>query len=289
MGGLWPHHPIWAGSVATLVGVSALVFTVLGIFKNSFTTLPTSKFISKLYDKIFFECKTLSDLPKTPVLCINSTNIATQLPFTFSRGMMGEYAYRINGKSLFDATNFPLSRAVMASSCVPYGFTPITIASRFVNGKYEDCEQKPEPPKLIDGGVYDNQGAHKLSHDKSRFHCDYIIVSDAGNGKISAASTTHFFNLVVNSTNMMMDRIKKMQRSDNLYEGFGGKEHFAYVPLEWDCCERQLHGFIKNLREDNIHPDVWQAHGITEAEIAALKSNETGGIASSRFFTHGTS
>ncbi len=279
MGGLWPHHPIWAGSVATLVGVSALVFTVLGIFKNSFTTLPTSKFISKLYDKIFFECKTLSDLPKTPVLCINSTNIATQLPFTFSRGMMGEYAYRINGKSLFDATNFPLSRAVMASSCVPYGFTPITIASRFVNGKYEDCEQKPEPPKLIDGGVYDNQGAHKLSHDKSRFHCDYIIVSDAGNGKISAASTTHFFNLVVNSTNMMMDRIKKMQRSDNLYEGFGGKEHFAYVPLEWDCCERQLHGFIKNLREDNIHPDVWQAHGITEAEIAALKSNETARIA----------
>ena len=70
-----------------------------------------------------------------------------------------------------------------------------------------------------------------------------------------------------------------MQRSDNLYEGFGGKEHFAYVPLEWDCCERQLHGFIKNLREDNIHPDVWQAHGITEAEIAALKSNETARIA----------
>lgn len=272
MGTLWPNHPIWAGSVAALVGVCALVLTLLGILKNSFTALPTSKLISKLYDKVFFERKTLSDLPQAPLVCINSTNLATQLPFTFSRGMMGEYAYRINGQSMFDANGFPLSRAVMASSCVPYGFTPITIGAAFVRGKYEDCEQKPEPPKLIDGGVYDNQGAHKLSQDKSRFRCDYIVVSDAGNGNVSAAGTTHFFNLVMNTISMMMNRIKKMQRSDNLYEGFANKEHFAYVPLEWDCSERPLHGFVNNLRNGNVHPDVWQAHGISEAEVANLKS-----------------
>ena len=272
MGTLWPNHPIWAGSVAALVGVCALVLALLGILKNSFTALPTSKLISKLYDKVFFERKTLSDLPKTPLLCINSTNLATHLPFTFSRGMMGEYAYRINGQSMFDANGFPLSRAVMASSCVPYGFTPITIGAAFVRGKYEDCEQKPEPPKLIDGGVYDNQGAHKLSQDKSRFRCDYIVVSDAGNGSVSAAGTTHFFNLAMNTISMMMNRIKKMQRSDNLYEGFANKEHFAYVPLEWDCSERSLHGFVNNLLNGNVHPDVWQAHGISEAEVASLKA-----------------
>ncbi len=275
MGALWPNHPIWAGSVATLVGVCALALALLAILKNSFTALPTSKFISKLYDKVFFERKTLSDLPETPLLCINSTNLATQLPFTFSRGMMGEHAYRINGQSIFDATNFPLSRAVMASSCVPYGFTPITIGAAFVRGKYDDCEQKPEPPKLIDGGVYDNQGAHKLSQDKSRFHCDYIVVSDAGNGKVNAMGTTHFFNLAMNTISMMMNRIKKMQRSDNLYEGVTEKEHFAYVPLEWDCSERLLQGFVNNLRNGNVHPDVWQAHGISEAEISALKTKGT--------------
>ena len=173
--------------------------------------------------------------------------------------------------AMFDANGFPLSRAVMASSCVPYGFTPITIGAAFVRGKYDDCEQKPEPPKLIDGGVYDNQGAHKLSQDKSRFHCDYIVVSDAGNGKVNAMGTTHFFNLAMNTISMMMNRIKKMQRSDNLYEGVTEKEHFAYVPLEWDCSERLLQGFVNNLRSGNVHPDVWQAHGISEAEISALK------------------
>lgn len=48
MGTLWPNHPIWAGSVAALVGVCALVLALLGILKNSFTALPTSKLISKL-------------------------------------------------------------------------------------------------------------------------------------------------------------------------------------------------------------------------------------------------
>ena len=28
---------------------------------------------------------------------------------------------------------------------------------------YKNCPNKPEAPKLIDGGAYDNQGAHKLS------------------------------------------------------------------------------------------------------------------------------
>ena len=76
----------------------------------------------------------------------------------------------------------------------------------------------------------------------------------------------------MNTISMMMNRIKKMQRSDNLYEGFANKEHFAYVPLEWDCSERPLHGFVNNLRNGNVHPDVWQAHGISEAEVASLKA-----------------
>ena len=137
--------------------------------------------------------------------------------------------------------------------------------------EYENCPTKPEAPKLIDGGVYDNQGAHKLSHDKSRFHADYIIVSDAGNSSVSAARTTNFFNLAMTTISLMMDRVKKMQRADNLYETYVGKEHFAYVPLEWECGERLVHGFAKNLKEGNIHPDVWQAHAITEEEVSRLK------------------
>ena len=74
---------------------------------------------------------------------------------------------------------------------------------------------------------------------------------------------------------LMMDRVKKMQRADNLYETYVGKEHFAYVPLEWDCSERLIQGFANNLKDGNVHPDVWQAHAITEEEIAKLKGPES--------------
>lgn len=220
---------------------------------------------------MFFEGKTLGDLPESPVVCINSTNLATQLPFTFSKGFMGEYVYRIGGKSIFHADSFPIARAVMASSCVPYGFTPITIQRKYLRASYADCPTQPEPPKLIDGGAYDNQGTHKLTHDKSRFRTDYVIVSDAGNGVVTASTTTNIFNLAINTIFLVVERVKRMQRSDNLYETYIGKEHFAYVPLEWDCCPRLLEGFVTNLKDDNIHPDVWRSHGITEEEIASLK------------------
>ena len=267
----FPHHPIVSGICAALGGVIMLFLLLILFLKYSFVTLPTSKFISRLYDKVFFKEKTLGDLPDRPSLCINSTNIATQLPFYFSKSAMGEYAYRVEKKSIFNATDFPISSAVMASSCVPYGFTPISIDRKYLVEEYDNCPTKPEAPKLIDGGVYDNQGAHKLSHDKSRFHADYIIVSDAGNSSVSAARTTNFFNLAMTTISLMMDRVKKMQRADNLYETYVGKEHFAYVPLEWECSERLVHGFAKNLKEGNIHPDVWQAHAITEEEVSRLK------------------
>ena len=187
---------------------------------------------------------------------------------------MGEYVYHVRNKSIFNAAHFPIANAVMASSCVPYGFTPITIDKKYLREEYDKCSNKPEAPKLIDGGVYDNQGAHKLSQNKSKFHTDFIIVSDAGNSTISANKTTNIFSLARNTINLMMDRVKKMQRAKNLYESYAGKEYFAYVPLEWDCSARLIQGFVNNLKDGNVHPDVWQAHAITEKEFIKLKGAE---------------
>lgn len=274
MSRLLPTHFIASGVLATLIGLIFLGL-LFAVFANySFVTLPTSKFISKLYDKLFFKKKVLGDLPDTPLLSINSTNLATQLLFSFSKKDMGEYAYRVKGKSIFNGKNFPISKAVMASSCVPYGFTPITIDDKYLVGKYSDCAATLEPPKLIDGGVYDNQGAHKLSQKNSRFHTDYIIVSDAGNIVITASETKNIFSLVINTINMMLARLTKLQRSVNLYQTYQGKEHFAYVPLQWDCDVRLIQGFVNNLKDDNVHPDVWEAHSITEEDIISLKESK---------------
>lgn len=270
----FPDRPTLSGICLALGGVITFFVLLVLFLKYSFVTLPTSKLISRLYNKIFFKKKTLADLPDSPSLCINSTNIATQVPFYFSKTAMGEYAYRVEGKSIFNPEHFPIASAVMASSCVPYGFTPITIDRKYLTNEYDNCPNKPEAPKLIDGGVYDNQGSHKLSQDKSRFHTDFIIVSDAGNSAISASGTTNIFKLTITTIFLLLERIKKMQRIDNLYETYVGKEHFAYVPLEWECSARLIQGFVKNLKDGNIHPDVWQAHDITEEDIAKLKGSE---------------
>ena len=271
---LFPNQPILSGVCAALAGVIVFFLLLVLFLKYSFDTLPTSKLISRLYNKVFFKQKTLGDLPDSPTLCINSTNIATQVPFYFSKKAMGEYAYRVEGKSIFNPERFPIASAVMASSCVHYGFTPITIDKEHLIEEYGNCPNKPEPPKLIDGGTYDNQGTHKLCHKKSRFHTDFIIVSDAGNNTVSASGTTNIFNQTMNTINLMMERIKKMQRANNLYETYAGKEHFAYIPLEWECSTRLIQGFVNNLKDGNVHPDVWKAHAITEEDIAKLEGSE---------------
>ena len=265
-------HQFWFS-----VFLSSVLFSigVVYILLRWYNYMPISYFISRKYDSLFFKNKTLSDLPETPLLTINATNIATNLPFNFSRGYMGEYIYCVDRKSIFKADSFPVSRAVMASSCVPYGFTPITINEKYLLNKYNECDNKPEPPLLVDGGIYDNQGAHKLSEKKSRFHADLIIVSDAGNGEIKAAHTTNFLITLYKTSEMMMDRIKKLQLIHNLYEGHDGHSHYAYVPLKWDCSDWLISGFIRNLRENNVHPDVWEYHGISESEVQNLTAQPT--------------
>ena len=119
-----------------MVFIGLIVFVV----SKSFTILPISKLVSEQYDKVFFSQAALSDFPEEPMLSINATNIATQQIFSFSKNSIGEYAYMLlNGKSLFDATHFPIADAVMASSCVPYGFTPVTIGEKFRKGKLSYC------------------------------------------------------------------------------------------------------------------------------------------------------
>ena len=256
------------------VFISSIIFVcgVVYILLRWYNYMPISYLISKKYDDLFFNKKTLNDLPQSPLLTINATNIATNLPFNFSRNYMGEYIYTIDRKSIFNADTFPISRAVMASSCVPYGFTPITIDNKYLLKDYSECANNTEPPLLVDGGIYDNQGAHKLSEKKSRFHADLIIVSDAGNGDIKAADTYNFLITLYKTSEMMMDRIKKLQVIHNIYEGHEAHSHYAYVPLKWECSDWLISGFIRNLKEKNVHPDVWKYHGITESEINNLLS-----------------
>jgi NTE family protein len=239
--------------------------------------LPASLWIEKAYDRLFFCKAKLSELPETPVLAINSTNVATGTLFTFSRLKMSGYEYeRKDKKQMFNNENFPVARAVMASSCVPFAFSPVKIAKQYYALDENGTRTMPNPkPLLIDGGLYDNQGAHKLSEKTSSYHTQLNIVSDAGLEEMSSKWAFNIPLLLVKTSNIMMRRIRTFQVRNNIYSNNNSDMRYAYLSLEWEVNDRSIKGFIQNIVKDYIAPELLEFHQITEKDIEDLKNYDT--------------
>jgi len=82
-----------------------------------------SDLAAEYYDELLFHGATFGDLARTsaarPYLVINATDIATFTPLQFTQDQ-----FDLIGS---DLSRFPISRAVAASSAVPFIFTPVTL------------------------------------------------------------------------------------------------------------------------------------------------------------------
>lgn len=274
-------------SVINLVLVIALVamtfyfwriwglLSFVALFFAWYWLLPVSKLIAWQYDWLFFRLKKLKDLKASPVITINATDYPYVAQFTFSRERIYCFYY---GEDAFYHEQFPISKAVMASSCVPFAFCPVRIPKTFRTSAMKGKKH----PLLLDGGLYDNQGTHVLTDKMSPYACTYIIVSDAGNGEVSDKFYLNPFITLKRTSEVFMQRIKKVQRQQNLYMKSFPDKRFAYAPLEWDVNEKMLHGFIMNLLQGNVYPEVVAAHGITQSDIDNLKNADTAETARKR-------
>lgn len=142
--------------------------------------------------------------------------------------------------------------------------------------------KRQTPPVLLDGGLYDNQGTHVLTDKISPYKCTYIIVSDAGNGEVPAKWMVNPLVTLKRTSEVFMQRIKKVQRQQNLYMRSYPDKRFAYAPLEWEVNEWMLEGFVANLKYDNIYQEVMTAHQITAEDITQLKNSDTTEMARDR-------
>ena len=263
-GALFLVLPFFISFMANLLFLGVAVL----LFYYQYRVLPWNKFIEKQYSKHFFGNAKLKDLPERPLVAINATDVETGTLFTFSRAKMSCYKYTYAKESTkFHGEEFPVSKAVMASSCVPHLFPPVRVEECYQEGKLLPNVL------LVDGGLYDNQGAHKLTQTNSSYYTEYCIVSDAGNTYLTNEGSRNSLRLVLKTVNIMMNRIRSMQSFLNMFTQLHSDSRFAYVALKWDEND-EVERFVNDIKKDHVYEDVLKAHYITEQMVADLKSDD---------------
>jgi NTE family protein len=250
----------WVGFVILFMGFGLLI-------KFQFKLFPVSEIIEDIYNRMFYEKAVLTDLPANPVLVINSTNLQSGRLFYFTRDNISDSTYdntyEGSQKKVFKHDKFPVAKAVMSSSCVPSFFTPIAIEKDLLIDPEKNIR-----PVLVDGGIYDNQGIHKLTHKDGMFECNTVIVSDAGNLLPFEGSYNNILTLLLRTVEVFMNSIKMFQMMTNLYQNKSGNgREIAYVTLGWDI-DNLISGFVKNLRNGNVIKSVRDVHKLTDDFIA---------------------
>ena len=258
---LWWLKVIWAFTITL----------ILMIFQ--FSVFPVSYFVEQRYRRIFFKDFKIKDLSTRPLLCINSTNIESGRQFSFSRLKMSDsrYSHPTDGTKAiyFRHKDFPVSKAVMASTCVPFAFTPVKLAKKFYQNQVDFHRIKP---LLIDGGVYDNQGIHKLTQKGSDYYCDNIIISDAGTG-YQPWFKNNIISLLIKTSALFMNRITNIQFINNIIlNKYLDNREIAYFSLWYDPNE-SIKYFVEFLKRKILSNSVIQAHNLTE-ELIETKSEE---------------
>ncbi|MEP6677157.1 MAG: patatin-like phospholipase family protein [Ferruginibacter sp.] len=244
--------PKWVICIEVLIILLALIF---GQFKIiSFTKLKIGA-----YTKIFFGNKVISDLPDSPILAINATNLSTGTSWTFSKNKSSDSSYDFpndGGKAIkFICGKMPLATAVASSSCVPFPFDPVSIKEEYFE---HSKDFKRIAPKLIDGGLYDNQGIHKLTQKNSPYFCDIIIVSDGSLPFSSKYRSSSTIFILYRGIDVMMRKIKNLQFNRDI----SSRQEIAYFSLDWKYkfC---LVEFIKAAKNKLVLPMVLSYHGLT--------------------------
>jgi NTE family protein len=102
----------------------------------------------------------LPELPDRPVFVFCSTDMSYGVNWVFSKGQIGDW----QAGYLRPAPDWPLARAVAASSCFPPVFAPLRLgldSRALVGGKARSGPARDRAVAsigLTDGGVYDNMG-----------------------------------------------------------------------------------------------------------------------------------
>lgn len=241
---------------AALAMIAVIIVCTLLLFK----IFPFTVLKERAYKKIFFKESKLSDLTNHPTLAINCTNLETGRIATFSRDKFSDSFYEYNKGIKFNAENIPVSFAVACSTAVPVPFHPMTIPKEYFVDEKQFSLIKPA---LVDGGVYDNQGIHKLTEKSSSYKCDVIICSDGSFPYKRIYLGSNPYSLLKRVVGTLMARIKHFQFASNIYTRSDEDiKEIAYFSLDWNY-ESVIAGFVSAVKSKSIRIGVLESHNIT--------------------------
>jgi NTE family protein len=233
--------------IYTLSTLIVLLFSAL-FFQHKIISLVKIK--ARIYDKIFFKESVIDKLPIKPLGAINATNLETGTLWTFSKAKCADSSYSFpkdGGAAIeFNCKAFPIAQAVAASSTVPGIFNPVIISSNWLVNKNDYGRVAPT---LIDGGIYDNQGIHKLTEKKSSYRCNIIICSDSSMPFRFSFAGLNFINVFMRANDVMMRKVKSLQFIRDVYQA---DHEIAYYSLDW-TYERTLQNLITSLSGGRIN------------------------------------
>ena len=124
--------------------------------------------LARALDDWFFHGSKLSALSPQCRFIFNSANLTTGVRFGFESDVVGDY---VIGNVTTASLKMNLAIAVACSAAVPGFFPPYEVKAKF------PCGLK-RPPKVVDGGVYENTGTEPLSRLAPDEHC--LVVLNSG-------------------------------------------------------------------------------------------------------------
>jgi len=219
----------------------------------------------------------LADLPDRPRFLINATDVAFGVNWIFDsltrdgiKGRAGDY----QAGYLHPLPDWPLARAVAASSCFPPVFNPLPLRLRpedMVDGSYRGADRGRIVAgiRLSDGGVYDNLGLEPVWKSYQ-----VVLVSDGGGSFEPDADRGVFWRLQRYVT--IVDSQARALRKRWLISNFINKEllgaywgirsvavHYGQHASAYP--ERLVHEVISKVRTD--------LDAFSKAEIAVLMNH----------------
>jgi predicted acylesterase/phospholipase RssA len=184
---------------------------------------------------------------KVPILILNAATLNTCHNWQFTVSFMGESPNMIDTeidgneqlrRMYYDEApeaykSFRLGRAVAASSCVPGLFTPIALPDLYPDRTVQ----------LVDGGVYDNQGAAGLLEQE----CSVLLVSDASGQTAATANPSRSpLGVLWRSDNVLQARLRQTQFANEKGRRHSGvlrglmvvhlKKDLDIQPVDWKDC-----------------------------------------------------